>query len=505
MKKTALIILDGWGHGENSNSNAIYRAKTPFIDSLYKKFPNSELITHGEMVGLPKDQMGNSEVGHMNIGAGRIVNQDLLRINKDIKKGDFKTNPTLLEAINNAKKNNKTIHLIGLISDGGIHSHINHLYNICDLIIKHNLDKVYIHGFTDGRDTDPKSGLKFVKSILKKYQNTNVKLASISGRYYAMDRDNRWERTALAYHALTNGKGKQTDDILNEIKESYNNNITDEFIKPIIKVDRHGPIGKIEDNDIVICFNFRKDRCRQITSVLTQKDEPKYGMDKMQLSYYTMTNYDKSFKGINILYNKDVLNNTIGEVIANKGLSQLRIAETEKYPHVTYFFSGGKEKPFKNEKRVLINSPKVATYDLLPGMSSKEVTKACIDEINKHKPDFVCLNYANPDMVGHTGDIQAVTQALEIIDSNVENLINHYIKNNYTIVMIADHGNAEYMINEDGSPNTAHTLNKVPIFLINSNYSIISKGKLADVAPTLLKIMNIDIPDDMTGKVLVND
>ena len=505
MKKTALIILDGWGHGENNDSNAIYRANTPFIDSLYKKFPNSELITHGEMVGLPKDQMGNSEVGHMNIGAGRIVNQDLLRINKDIKKGDFKTNPTLLEAIDNAKKNNKTIHIVGLISDGGIHSHINHLYNICDLIIKHNVEKVFIHGFTDGRDTDPKSGLKFVKSILKKYQNTNVKLASISGRYYAMDRDNRWERTALAYHALTNGKGKQTDDILNEIKESYNNNITDEFIKPIIKVDRYGPIGKIEDNDIVICFNFRKDRCRQITSVFTQKGEPKYGMDKMQLSYYTMTNYDKSFKEINILYNKDVLNNTLGEVISNKGLSQLRIAETEKYPHVTYFFSGGKEKPFKNEKRVLINSPKVATYDLLPAMSSKEVTKACIDEINKHKPDFVCLNYANPDMVGHTGDIQAVTQALEIIDSNVENLINHYIKNDYTIVMIADHGNAEYMINEDGSPNTAHTLNKVPIFLINSNYSKISKGKLADVAPTLLKIMNIDIPDDMTGKVLVND
>ncbi|MBG39630.1 MAG: phosphoglycerate mutase (2,3-diphosphoglycerate-independent) [Flavobacteriales bacterium] len=505
MKKTALIILDGWGHGENNDSNAIYRANTPFIDSLYKKFPNSELITHGEMVGLPKDQMGNSEVGHMNIGAGRIVNQDLLRINKDIKKGDFKTNPTLLEAIDNAKKNNKTIHIAGLISDGGIHSHINHLYNICDLIIKHNVEKVFIHGFTDGRDTDPKSGLKFVKSIQEKYQNTNVKLASISGRYYAMDRDNRWKRTALAYHALTNGKGKQTDDILNEIKESYNNNITDEFIKPIIKVDRHGPIGKIEDNDIVICFNFRKDRCRQITSVLTQKNKPKYGMDKMQLSYYTMTNYDKSFKEINILYNKDVINNTLGEVISNKGLSQLRIAETEKYPHVTYFFSGGKEKPFKNEKRVLINSPKVATYDLLPAMSSKEVTKACIDEINKHKPDFVCLNYANPDMVGHTGDIQAVTQALEIIDSNVENLINHYIKNDYSIVMIADHGNAEYMINEDGSPNTAHTLNKVPIFLINSNYSKISKGKLADVAPTLLKIMNIDIPDDMTGKVLVND
>ncbi len=505
MRKTALIILDGWGHGKKNDSNAIYRAKTPFIDSLYNKYPNNELTTHGEMVGLPKGQMGNSEVGHMNIGAGRIVNQDLQRINKEIKDGLFQTNPTLLKAIEKAKKENKPIHIIGLISDGGIHSHINHLYNICDLTIKHNIKQVFIHGFTDGRDTDPKSGIDFIKSTIEKYQNTNIKLASITGRYYAMDRDKRWERIALAYQALIEGKGKKTTNILSEIYNSYSNDITDEFIKPIIQIDKQGPIGTIQEGDIVICFNFRKDRCRQITSVLTQKDEPQYEMRKMQLSYYTMSNYDKSFGGINIIYNKDILYNTIGEVIANTGLTQLRIAETEKYPHVTYFFSGGKEKPFKNEKRVLINSPKVATYDLLPAMSSKEVTKACIDEINKHKPDFVCLNYANPDMVGHTGDIQAVTHALEIIDSNVENLIKHYIKNDYTIVMIADHGNAEYMINEDGSPNTAHTLNKVPIFLINSIYSKISKGKLADVAPTLLKIMNIDIPDDMTGKVLVND
>ena len=505
MKKTALIILDGWGHGKKNESNAIYRAKTPYIDSLYKKFPNSELITHGEMVGLPKNQMGNSEVGHMNIGAGRIVNQDLQRINTDIKEGAFETNSTLLNAIENAKKKNKPIHLIGLISNGGIHSHINHLYNICDLIIKHNLEKVFIHGFTDGRDTDPKSGLGFVKSIIEKYQNTNIKLASITGRYYAMDRDNRWERTALAYHALTKGEGKQTTDIFNKIKESYNNNITDEFIKPIIQHDKQGPIGKIQDNDIVICFNYRKDRCRQITSVLTQKNVLKYEMKKMQLSYYTMTNYDNSFQKINTIYSKDVLNNTLGEVIANNGLTQLRIAETEKYPHVTYFFSGGKEELFKNEKRVLINSPKVATYDLMPSMSSQKVTSACINEMNKYNHDFICLNYANPDMVGHTGDINAVIEALEVIDSNVEKLVNNCIKNDYTIIIIADHGNAEYMINKDGSPNTAHTLNKVPIFLINSDYNNISEGKLADIAPTLLKIMNIKRPPEMNGKTLVND
>ena len=505
MKKTALIILDGWGHGKKNESNAIYRAKTPYIDSLYKKFPNSELITHGEMVGLPKNQMGNSEVGHMNIGAGRIVNQDLQRINNDIKEGAFETNSTLLKAIENAKKKNKPIHLMGLISNGGIHSHINHLYNICDLIIKHNVEKVFIHGFTDGRDTDPKSGLGFVRSIIEKYQKTNVKLASITGRYYAMDRDNRWERTALAYHALTKGEGNQTTNIVNKIKESYNNNITDEFIKPIIQLDEQGPIGTIQEGDIVICINFRKDRCRQITSVLTQKDEPQYEMKKMQLSYYTMTNYDNSFQKINILYSKDLLNNTLGEVIANNGLTQLRIAETEKYPHVTYFFSGGKEELFKNEKRVLINSPKVATYDLMPSMSSQKVTSACINEINSYKPDFICLNYANPDMVGHTGDIKAVIEALEVIDSNVEKLVKNCIKNDYTIIIIADHGNAEYMINKDGSPNTAHTLNKVPIFLINSDYNNISEGKLADVAPTLLKIMNIKRPREMKGKTLVSD
>ena len=503
MRKTALIILDGWGHGKKEDSNAIYRAKTPFIDSLYNKYPNNELTTHGEMVGLPKGQMGNSEVGHMNIGAGRIVNQDLQRINKDIKDGLFQTNPTLLKAIEKAKKENKPIHIIGLMSDGGIHSHINHLYNICDLTIKHKIKQVFIHGFTDGRDTDPKSGIEFVKSIIEKYQNTNIKLASITGRYYAMDRDNRWKRIALAQKALTEGEGEKTTDFLSKIQKSYNNNITDEFIKPIIQVDEQGPISTIQEGDIVICFNFRKDRCRQITSVLTQTDKLKYNMKKMELSYYTMTNYDKSFKKVNVLYNKNILYNTIGEVIANKGLTQLRIAETEKYPHVTYFFSGGKEEPFEKEKRVLINSPKVATYDLKPSMSANEVTKACIKEINNNKPDFICLNYANPDMVGHTGDTQAVIHALETIDVNTQELVQSCIEKNYTIIIIADHGNAEYMINPDGTPNTAHTQNKVPIFLINSNYKNISSGKLADVAPTLLKIMNINIPSEMNGNVLV--
>jgi len=504
MRKTALVILDGWGHGKKTNSNAIFRAKTPFIDNLYNKYPNNELITHGEKVGLPKNQMGNSEVGHMNIGAGRIVNQDLLRINKDIKEGSFQTNNTLLKAIEDAKKYKKAIHIIGLISDGGIHSHINHLHTICDLTIKHSLDKVFIHGFTDGRDTDPKSGLEFTSSIIKKYAKTNVKLASITGRYYAMDRDNRWERIALAYMAITNGKGLQTNDILKDIQKSYNNNITDEFIKPIIKVNEQGPIGTIEENDIVICFNFRKDRCRQITSVLTQKDKLKYDLKKMNLSYYTMTNYDKSFNDINILYNKDILENTIGEVISKKGLTQLRIAETEKYPHVTYFFSGGKEETFEKEKRILISSPKVATYDLKPSMSANEVTKACIEEINNNQPDFICLNYANPDMVGHTGDIQAVINALEIIDQNTQSLVHSCVEKGYTIIIIADHGNAEYMINPDESPNTAHTKNKVPIFLINSDYTNISNGKLADVAPTILKIMNIEVPIEMNGKILVS-
>ncbi len=501
MKKVALIILDGWGHGNEDQSNAIEQAKTPFIDSLYNTSINNELITHGLDVGLPEGQMGNSEVGHMNIGAGRIVFQDLVKINQRIKERKLEKNKTLLEAFKKAKENDTTFHIIGLLSDGGIHSHINHLYEICDLGIKNGLKNILIHGFTDGRDTDPRAGIKYISQLEKKYQNTIVKLASVTGRYYAMDRDKRWERTAIAYNALTQGKGELSNNICQTIENNYHNDVTDEFLKPIINTKDKKPIGVIKDGDIVLCFNFRKDRCRQISSALTQENFLKNNMKKFDLSYYTMTNYDKTFKNINVLFEKEILHNTLGEVISKKGFSQLRIAETEKYPHVTYFFSGGKESEFQKENRVLIPSPKVATYDLKPEMSAKELTLACIQEIQSNQPDFICLNFANPDMVGHTGNFQAVIKAIETIDKCTNNLVKNM--NNYTIMIIADHGNAEYMLNNDNSPNTAHTTNKVPVFLINSNYKKINSGKLADIAPTILSIMNIEKPKEMTGNNLL--
>ena len=501
MKKVALIILDGWGHGMKDKSNAIYNSKTSYINSLYKCSINNELITHGIDVGLPKEQMGNSEVGHMNIGAGRIVYQDLVKINQEIKKNKLEKNKNLIKAINDAKKNKKSIHVMGLLSDGGIHSHIDHLYGICNLGIKKDLKNIFIHGFTDGRDTDPKSGIKYIAHLEKKYKKTIVKIASVTGRYYAMDRDNRWERTAIAYNALTQGIGKLTQNISHELENNYRNNITDEFIKPIIGSIDNKPIGKIKSGDVVLCFNFRKDRCRQISTVLTQEDFPKNHMKKLDLSYYTMTNYNNTFKNVTALFKKETLQNTLGEIISKEGLTQLRIAETEKYPHVTYFFSGGKETPFKNEKRVLIPSPKVATYDLKPEMSANELTSSCIEQIKLNKPDFICLNFANPDMVGHTGDFKAVKRAVETVDKCTEKLVKNL--EDYNILIIADHGNAEYMINNDNSPNTAHTINKVPVFLINSKYKKIKSGKLADVAPTILSLMNIDKPQEMTGKNLL--
>ncbi len=501
MKKVALIILDGWGHGNEDESNAIKKAKTPFIDSLYNTSINNELVTHGLDVGLPKGQMGNSEVGHMNIGAGRIVFQDLVKINQHIKERKLEKNKTLVEAFKKAKENDKTFHIMGLLSDGGIHSHIEHLYEICDLGIKNGLKNILIHAFTDGRDTDPKSGIKYISELEKKYKNTIVKLASVTGRYYAMDRDKRWERTAIAYNALTKGKGELSNNICQTIENNYDNDVTDEFLKPIINTKHKKPIGVIKDGDVVLCFNFRKDRCRQISSSLTQEDFLEKDMKKFDLSYYTMTNYDKTFKNINVLFEKEILHNTLGEGISKKGLSQLRIAETEKYPHVTYFFSGGKESEFQKENRVLVPSPKVATYDLKPEMSAKELTLACIQEIQSNQPDFICLNFANPDMVGHTGDFQAVIKAVETIDECTNNLVKNMEE--YIIMIIADHGNAEYMLNTDKSPNTAHTTNKVPIFLINSNYKKIKSGKLADIAPTILKIMNIEKPKEMTGTNLL--
>ena len=501
MKKVALIILDGWGHGNKDNSNAIYQANTPVIDKLYKSSINNELVTHGSDVGLPDNQMGNSEVGHMNIGAGRIVYQDLVKINNDILDKKLEKNLKLIELTKKAINNNKTLHIMGLLSDGGIHSHINHLFEICDIGIKKGLENIFIHGFTDGRDTDPKSGINFINQIEKKYNNGVVKIASITGRYYAMDRDNRWERTALAYNALVKGDGKLTTNISHEIQYNYDNNITDEFLKPIIKSHNNKPITNIGSGDTLLCFNFRKDRCRQLSMALTQKNFPENKMQKINLHYFTMTNYDMSFENINVLYDKECLKNTLGEIISNEGLRQLRIAETEKYPHVTYFFSGGNEKPFINEQRVLVPSPKIPTYDLKPEMSAKELTKKCIEEVNQNKPDFICLNFANPDMVGHTGDFQAVKKALETVDECIGKLINEI--NDYVIMIIADHGNAEFMLNSNGSPNTAHTTNKVPIFLLNSDYKKIKSGKLADIAPTILNIMNIDIPKEMTGNNLL--
>ena len=505
MSKTALIILDGWGHGTKNASNAIFSAHTPNIDKLYTTSLNTELRTDGEHVGLPEGQMGNSEVGHINIGAGRIVYQDLMKINKDIENNKISTNPSLIKAINKAKNKNKAIHIMGLVSDGGIHSHSNHLKAICSTILENDVKHIFIHVFTDGRDCDPKSGIKHVKDLIDYIKNKKISIASVIGRYYAMDRDKRWERTAAAYNLLVHGEGSKSTDIIKSIEESYSNNITDEFILPITAVDsNHEPIAKIKSEDIVICFNFRSDRCRQIVTALTQVDIPQYQINSLNIELYTMTNYDDLFEDVEILYPKKNIKNTIGEVIAHANRTQLRIAETEKYPHVTFFFSGGKEKEFEGEYRVLIPSPKVATYDLKPEMNAKKVTKAYINELKTKQPDFICLNYANPDMVGHTGDVNAVIKAVETIDTCIGKLIEASQKENYVLVIIADHGNAEHMINNDGSPNTAHTTNKVPCFIINSDYTSIYPGGLSDIAPTILKIMDISKPKEMTGKALLS-
>ena len=505
MKKTALIILDGWGHGLQNESNAIFSAKTPYIDSLYSLSLNAELRADGKHVGLPKHQMGNSEVGHLNIGAGRIVHQDLAKINIDIESKKFEHNTILKQAIQNAKTKNKPIHIMGLLSSGGIHSHISHLKEICNIAMKKQVKHVFIHGFTDGRDTDPKSAKKYICEMLKYIENKNISIATIVGRYYSMDRDKRWERTAVAYNMLVHSRGKKTNNILEAIEESYHNNVTDEFILPIINVNQQGnPIGKIKSDDIVICFNFRSDRCRQITAGLTQLNIPQYQINSLNIDLYTMTNYDDTFKGVNILYPKKNIKNTLGEVISNNNLTQLRISETEKYPHVTFFFSGGRESKFDGEYRILIPSPKVPTYDLKPEMSIEKVTQSYIKEIQTTKPDFICLNYANPDMVGHTGNFEAVKKAVEKVDQCLKKIVEKSEQNNYNIIIIADHGNAELMKNEDKSPHTAHTTNKVPCFIINSNYKSIQDGRLCDIAPTILKLMNIKIPSEMTGDVLIS-
>ena len=500
-KKVILIIMDGWGIGKKKESDAIQNANVPFVTSLYKKYPHATLVTCGSAVGLPDGQMGNSEVGHLNLGAGRIVYQELERINVAIKTGSFQKNQALLDTLVYAKNNNKALHLVGLVSNGGVHSHINHLKAITSICKEKKIEHVYIHAFTDGRDTDPKSGLGFLEELQKHLEKSTGKIATVTGRYYAMDRDKRWERIKIAYDALVHRTGEVTNDIFAAIGASYSKNITDEFLLPIINADTPG--SAINDGDAVLCFNFRTDRCREITEVLTQTAFPEYNMIPLQLYYTTMTMYNHAYKNIHIIFEKDDLVNTLGEVLAANGKKQIRIAETEKYPHVTFFFSGGRELPFEGEKRIMIPSPKVATYDLKPEMSAIEVTNALLPEIQKKSADFICLNFANTDMVGHTGVWDAVIKAAETTDACVEKIVTAGLENGYTIFLTADHGNADYMINEDGSPNTAHTLNLVPFFIIDNNWKgKISDGKLGDIAPTILKMMDLPIPSVMTGDIL---
>jgi 2,3-bisphosphoglycerate-independent phosphoglycerate mutase len=505
-KKVILVIMDGWGLGQQSSSDAIQNARVPFVSSLYAKYPNTTLVTYGEDVGLPEGQMGNSEVGHLNLGAGRIVNQELQRINVAIRDGSFAKNEILLAAIRGAVNDGKPLHLLGLVSDGGVHSHTSHLKAIVDTCLKEGLTNVFIHAFTDGRDTDPKSGLGYVRDLQQHLNATTGKIATVSGRYYAMDRDKRWERVKLAYDALVTGTGPKATDALAAIESSYAEGITDEFIKPTVVIGSdQQPLAAIKDGDYAICFNFRTDRCREITEVLTQNDLPGQDMKKLSIHYTTMTQYDAKFKGVSVIFENDDLKNTIGEIIARNGLKQIRIAETEKYPHVSFFFSGGRETPFTGENRIMVPSPKVATYDLKPEMSAVELTDAIVPEIENKTADFICLNYANADMVGHTGIWEAAIKAAETVDQCVRRVVEAALDNGYTVFLTADHGNADFMVNADGSPNTAHTMNPVPFFIIDADFKGgIRPGKLGDLAPTILTMMGLDIPKEMTGNILVS-
>jgi len=504
-KKVILVIMDGWGLGAVKSSDAIAAANTPFVDSLYSLYPNTTLTTCGEAVGLPDGQMGNSEVGHLNLGAGRVVYQELQRINVAIRDGLFKQNKELLGAISYALEKGKPLHLIGLVSNGGVHSHINHVKAILELCSEKGLKQVYIHAFTDGRDCDPKSGLHFIKELEDFAGKTVGRLATVSGRYYAMDRDNRWERVKLAYDAMVNGLGETATNAVSVLEQNYAAGVTDEFIKPtVLLTATNKPIATIKDGDAVLCFNFRTDRCREITKALTQADFPNYEMHKLSLHFTTMTEYDATFENVHVIFETDNLNNTFGAVIEQNGLQQIRIAETEKYPHVTFFFSGGREEPYAGESRIMMASPKVATYDLKPEMSAIELTAALVPEIDKREASFICLNFANADMVGHTGVWNAVVKAVETVDACVERIVTAALANGYTVFLTADHGNADYLINSDGSPNTAHTLNPVPFFIIDADWKgSIKKGKLGDIAPTILTMMGLPIPAEMTGNVLI--
>ncbi|MEM1323968.1 MAG: 2,3-bisphosphoglycerate-independent phosphoglycerate mutase [Bacteroidota bacterium] len=507
-KKLILIILDGWGHGPDPKVSAIAQAQTPFIDSLYDKYPNAELITFGEDVGLPEGQMGNSEVGHLNIGAGRVVYQELARINKAIRERTLHSNPKLQEALQYAREQQKAVHLMGLVSDGGVHSHINHLMALCDIVEEQGIPQTFIHAFTDGRDCAPQSGVDFLGQLEAHIEGKPVEIASVIGRYYAMDRDKRWERVKKAYDLLVKGEGQPITDIGAAVRQSYAEGVTDEFLEPYCCVDVQGrPKATIKDGDLVLCFNFRTDRPREITEVLSQQDMPDYGMQKLDLKYLTMTRYDHTFKGVEVLFTKDDIQDTLGEVLSRLGKSQVRIAETEKYPHVTFFFSGGREAPFEGERRLMIPSPKVATYDLKPEMSAMEITDAITQDIRDNGPDFICLNYANTDMVGHTGVFSAAVKAAETVDQCMKTLVDCALEHDYAAIVIADHGNSDFMINSDGSPHTAHTVNPVPCFYLTQPPSAggLQDGRLADVAPTILAIMGIEQPASMDGKILLTD
>ena len=502
-KKVVLIILDGWGIANQPEKSAISIAHTPNYDDYLKKYPNAQLLTHGSHVGLPKGQMGNSEVGHMNIGSGRVVMQELAKINHDIENNSFDKDEVLNRKIKKSIQDNKNIHIIGLVSDGGVHSHIDHLKHIINTTNQMNAKNVFIHAFTDGRDVDPKSGINFISEIIEFTKDKSAELATVCGRYYAMDRDQRWERIKKVYDLLVNGVGELSNDIVRSIKESYNKGVHDEFIPPII-CERDGkPIIKIQSGDLVVFFNFRTDRGRQLTEVLTQKNMTDYGMEKVDLDLVTMTIYNDNFENVDSIYKNEKLKDTLGEVLSINNKKQIRIAETEKYPHVTFFFNGGNEKILKNEKRILCNSPKVPTYDLKPEMSAYEIVKKIIPEIESKSADFICLNFANPDMVGHTGNFNAAINACETVDECMGKVVDKCIDNDYSIIIIADHGNSDVMINNDGSANTAHTTNPVPIIVFDKEIEKVDDGILADIAPTILKILNIEKPKLMTGKILI--
>jgi len=504
-KKALLMILDGWGIGKGGNADVISQVPTPNMDSLQKEYPSSQLHASGENVGLPDGQMGNSEVGHLNIGAGRVVYQDLVKINRAVKDGSISENPALVEAFSYARDQQKQVHFMGLLSDGGVHSLDKHLYKLCDLTGEYGIQNVFVHAFGDGRDTDPQSGKGYMENLEKHLASSNGKVASFIGRYYAMDRDKRWERIKEAYDLLVHSKGRAATNVVSALQESYDKGVTDEFVLPIVIVDeKNKPLATIQEGDVVVFFNFRNDRAKELTIVLTQQDMHEHGMHTMPLHYCTMTPYDATFEGLHVIYDKENVTNTMGKVVSEAGLKQLRIAETEKYAHVTFFFSGGREEVYKDESRILIPSPKVATYDLQPEMSAFEVKDAVIKDIRENAPDFICLNFANGDMVGHTGVYASIEKAITTVDQCVGEVVETARDKGYDVMIIADHGNADNAVNADGSPNTAHSLNPVPCIMVSDDYNKVEEGILADVAPTLLHIMGVEQPDEMTGRVLVS-